>query len=149
MTEQQVKDFVRESNHIEGIFREGTPEEITEFKRFIELPTVTVEELQKFVSVYQPNARLRDEYWLNVRVGNYIPPFGGPEIREKLKAILEKESGAWEEHCLYENLHPFTDGNGRSGRALWAWKMMKEFNMPINLSFLHTFYYQTLQSHNK
>jgi len=46
---------------------------------------------------------------------------------------------AFEVHLDYEHLHPFTDGNGRSARMLWAWQM-REFP----LGFLHTFYYQAL-----
>ena len=38
--------------------------------------------------------------------------------------------------------HPFTDGNGRSGRALWLWQM----NNHAPFGFLHTFYYQTLEN---
>ncbi len=53
-------------------------------------------------------------------------------------------------HVAYENLHPFTDGNGRSGRALWLWQMMhgtmRQVNMARDLGFLHTFYYQTLNA---
>jgi hypothetical protein len=35
---------------------------------------------------------------------------------------------------------PTTDGNGRSGRALWLWCMRGR----APLGFLHQFYYQTL-----
>ena len=49
--------------------------------------------------------------------------------------------GACETHVRYELLHPFLDGNGRSGRALWLWLMGQ-----APLGFLHTFYYQTLSA---
>lgn len=133
-----VIDFIRESNKIEGINRNPTQEEIDEFNRFMDLREVTVKELQVFVAVYQPNARLRNEYGLNVRVGNYYPPFGGPEIYSLLESILNIQN-AFDQHINYEKLHPFTDGNGRSGRALWAWK-----NRDLSLGFLHRFYYDTL-----
>ena len=138
-------DFIRESNKIEGINRNPTQEEIDEFNRFMDLKSVTVKELQRFVSVYQPDARLRDVYGLNVRVGNYYPPFGGPEIYPALEAILNLQN-SFEQHISYEKLHPFTDGNGRSGRALWAWN-----HRDLSLGFLHRFYYDTLNhfSHKK
>ena len=48
-------------------------------------------------------------------------------------------------HLRYETLHPFMDGNGRSGRILWAWQMLHHDIAPgIRLGFLHAFYYQTL-----
>lgn len=138
-------EFVRESNRIEGIQRGPSAAEIGEFLRFMNLKTVTVEELNRFVSVYQPGAVLRDKAGLDVRVGRHIPPRGGPEIRTRLEGLLDCciESDPHFTHIQYETLHPFTDGNGRSGRMLWAWQM-KEFP----LGFLHHFYYQTLQ-HSK
>ena len=137
-------DFIRESNRIEGINREPTAEELTEFERFMGLDKVGVGDLDFFVSVYQPNARLRDASSMpGARVGDLIAPASGPQITESLQGILldMKENGPWQTHVLYETLHPFTDGNGRSGRMLWAWQMGIE---QLGLGFLHMFYYQTL-----
>lgn len=52
--------------------------------------------------------------------------------------------GAYRCHVVYETLHPFTDGNGRSGRAVWLRQMGWIVRAP--LGFLHHFYYQTLQN---
>lgn len=135
--------FIAESNRIEGIDRSPTEAELEEFDRFMELPEVTAQELKRFIKVYQPNARLRDKAGLDVQVGNHLPPRGGPNIRKQLEAILLRVNGdgnPFEVHLDYEKLHPFTDGNGRSGRALWAWQLGE---IP-RIGFLHSFYYQTL-----
>ena len=96
---------------------------------------------RSLVSVLQPNAILRDKEGYNVRVGSYYPPKGGPQIRVNLDRLLNAslELGPYKTHIEYEKLHPFTDGNGRSGRALWAWQMRY-----FPLGFLHHWYYQSL-----
>jgi hypothetical protein len=138
-----IEEFVRESNFIERIYRDPLGKEIDELIRFINLDKVTVTELEKFVSIYQPDARLRDKYGLDVRIRSYYPPFGGPEIRQQLEDLLNKNYNAYILHIEYEKLHPFTDGNGRSGRALWANKMKD-----ISGGFLLNFYFDTLQHYS-
>jgi hypothetical protein len=141
-----LSDFVRESNHIEGIHRAPSAAEIHATERFLALPQVTISSLIDLVAVYAPNARPRFVEGLNVRVGAHVPPPGGPMVQRRLVSMLENEDhprDAYEMHVEYETVHPFTDGNGRSGRALWLWYMGGIEKAP--LGFLHHFYYQTLQ----
>ena len=151
-------EFVRESNRIEGIRRNPTEEEIRVHESFLQLPEVRVLDMERFVRIVQPGAKLREYQGMNVQVGNHLPPPGGPDIRGRLENILsdyatealfslqlsrtEHQRRVFYAHCLYETLHPFMDGNGRSGRALWLW-MMGGIEL-VPLGFLHTFYYQTL-----
>lgn len=139
-----IDDFVRESNRIEGILRNPTIQECDATEDFINLPVLTVKDVVGLVSVYAPNHRLRNQYGLDVRAGDHVAPRGCPEIETSLDAILQKAmmgDNPWQVHVEYETLHPFTDGNGRSGRALWLWQMQEA---PIG--FLHQFYYQTLSN---
>lgn len=141
------REKVMESNRIEGIGR-TTKEQVAEHERFVNLPVVTVDDLVRFVSVYQPNAKLRNVEGLNVRVGNHNPPPGGWQVERDLRDLLDVASQngeePWDIHVKYEMLHPFTDGNGRSGRALWYWMM--RCDRLAGLGFLHAFYYQTLRA---
>jgi hypothetical protein len=136
-------DFVTESNRIEGILRDPTDAELHATVDLVALPVLSVGSLNAFVAVVQPGAALRNRFGMDVRVGNHYPPRGGPEIEEKLVVLLEDITRGrltpFEAHVRYETLHPYMDGNGRSGRAVWYWQMRH-----APLGFLHTFYYQTL-----
>lgn len=146
---EKADDFVRESNRIEGIHRDPSASEVEAFREFLDLPLVTVGELESLVDVFQPGARLRRTQQMNVTIGGHRPPRGGLLLITRLEEILgyanESEWSPFKTHCAYETLHPFMDGNGRSGRALWAWQMIHADIWPrLDLGFLHAFYYQTL-----
>lgn len=145
--EKWLAAFLAESLRIEGIMRAPTRAEIVATDFFLDAKVMTVDALVALVAVYQPDAVLRNERGLDVRVGGYVAPRGGPQIGVNLCDLLTAmpDKSPWQNHIRYESLHPFTDGNGRSGRALWAWDMRKRgHTMP--LLFLHEFYYQTLSS---
>ena len=141
----QLVDFVRESNRIEGILRDPTTAELTAHAAFLTVQEPSTEALTDFVSIVQPGAILRDRVGLNVMVGRYFPPEGGSHIRAALIAILSDLADPYVTHQRYEALHPFTDGNGRSGRVLWLWMMGGIEKVP--LGFLHQWYYQSLRAH--
>lgn len=147
-TADQIFAFVAESNRIEGITRAPTADEIEASLTFVTLPSVSVDHLRDYVQVCA-GAPLRTRHDMDVRVGDHRPPPGGPAIERALEAITQ-QAGAnhahpYLIHHAYETLHPFMDGNGRSGRILWAWQMLTHGYSPgLALGFLHAFYYQAL-----
>lgn len=151
MTTDYLRAFVRESNKIEGIVRAPTKAEIEAHETFINLKTVTVEDVSAFVLVVAKRP-LRDRAGMDVRVGNHLPPEGGPFVPIQLQIILHNANTSditpYETHRRYETLHPYMDGNGRSGRILWLWQMIREGRdlYVLDRGFLHTWYYQSLSA---
>ena len=144
--EQTAVSFITESNYIEGITIPPTDSDIRMFLEFMELPRVTTQDMVAFVKQFEPSAYLRDSGWINsVQVGSWVAPSSGPMIRHTLDNILHMAtpSNAFFTHVLYEELHPFTDCNGRSGRMLWAHQMGYA---RLKLGFLHKFYHQSLHN---
>lgn len=144
-----LRKFVRESNRIEGILLDPHQHEVDASVKFLDLEVIGIDDLRKFVDICQHGAALRNRSGMDVFVGNHRPPPGGSEIQDQLIQILgQVANGAhpFDIHHAYETLHPFMDGNGRSGRILWAWQMLSEDIWPrLQLGFLHTWYYQSLE----
>ena len=144
-----IERFLTESNGIEGIFRPPLSSEINATATFLTSP-LTLDNLLTVQAVYAPDMSLRESPGMNVRIGTYYPPPGGPKIRQALIYLLgminDKSLSPWEAHIRFEGLHPFLDGNGRSGRVLWAYHMQLVGKDPFALDFLHRFYYQTLEN---
>ncbi|MEK6645496.1 MAG: Fic family protein [Candidatus Firestonebacteria bacterium] len=85
--------------------------------------------------------RKDDEY---VRVGNHIAP-NPKEVLDRLKKMLADYNATNYEniikriaklHLTFEYVHPFVDGNGRIGRVINNYLLIREGFVPINIKFI-------------
>ena len=79
-----------------------------------------------------------------VRVGNHIAP-NSKEVVDRLEKMLAEHNAASHEniikriaklHLAFEYIHPFIDGNGRIGRAINNYLLIREGFVPINIKFI-------------
>lgn len=79
-----------------------------------------------------------------VRVGPHIAP-APQEITERLTKMLAEYNASSHEniikriarlHLTFEHTHPFVDGNGRIGRVLNNFLLIREGFVPINIKFI-------------
>ena len=85
--------------------------------------------------------RKENEY---VRVGSHIAP-GPNEVIDRLESMISAYNAASYEniikriallHLTFEYIHPFVDGNGRIGRVINNYLLVREGYVPINIKFI-------------
>ncbi|HEY4507804.1 MAG TPA: Fic family protein [Candidatus Paceibacterota bacterium] len=89
-----------------------------------------------------------------VRVGSHVAP-APKEISGGLEKMFSEYNAASHEniikriarlHLAFERLHPFNDGNGRIGRVINNYLLIREGFVPINIKFIdRKRYYEALK----
>ena len=141
--------FAAESNKIEGIFGgDRADAHAVALDIFLSLDKPTIEDLKRFVKMLEPSVTYRPESRVNVTIGGKTGMIS-ESIQENLLPLLVNvyEDNIYPNvvHLKYEAIHPFSDCNGRSGRALWLWQMVKFYRYQGDLGFLHAYYYETFR----
>jgi len=140
----RLMEFAKESNRIEGITNADDNERMFEkleaFLKFKELTAVRVCSFNEW-------GVLRRNAGMDVSIGGRSCLPGGDSLKHHFALIIHTlvERSAFINHVEFERLHPFTDGNGRTGRAIWLWQMVRQHDYDLSLGFLNKWYYQSLE----
>lgn len=138
LTKQEV-EFLEESNAIEGVTDQDSYTQAAfawiYLKGQKKMTASVVLKTHKMLMLHQPLYPNEKGYWRTVPV--YI---GGREgvnwmkIQSMIKDwthLMTDKTVDWKQvHVMYEKIHPFVDGNGRTGRMFLNWHRLK-LGLPI------------------
>ncbi len=98
--------------------------------------------------------RQRNEW---VRIGSYIAP-SPDEVPDRITTLLTEYHADTAAHIVqrlatfhleFEHIHPFCDGNGRIGRVLNNYILLREGYVPINIAFVdRSRYYDAFKAYD-
>lgn len=140
------EEFLRESNAIEGVYDEDSLQQALYAWNFLKkqkkIDHNIIHKIHKILMLHQPLFPNEKGYYRTVPVS-----IGGKTIRwENIEVFLDdwlkttnhshkgdtelKEASSIDLHIEYERIHPFVDGNGRTGRMFMNWWRLKN-GLPI------------------
>jgi hypothetical protein len=153
-TLSDLYNFVEESYAIENVYLsdEQMDPHVAAHDNFLknfgrsDPNTLELEDVLDLQELIQPGAPLRLRPDQNVMIGGRVCEPGSPFMKAHLENILYRASHRdppFSVHHAFEQIHPFMDGNGRIGRAIWAWQMVRQY-YDFRHKFLQMWYYQSL-----
>lgn len=151
--EEELNQFLVESNAIEGVFDTASLKQAKLAWKFLisqeELTPETILTTHQILMAYQDLEQEEKGSWRNypVRVGKYeVSDF--KKIPGLIQSWLDQINvSAYIDltpedqdlflqnlHVQYEHIHPFVDGNGRTGRLFWNFLRLKR-GLPLKIIY--------------
>lgn len=139
MTKKE-KEFLRESNAIEGVYDDASLKQaIIAWDYLIAQEELTPSVVLKTHKLLMLHSALRPDEKGYFRT---IPVYIGGKRKDN-QGIISLQIESWCDdmargdtnaktmHIIYESIHPFVDGNGRTGRMFMNWQYKVQDKKPI------------------
>ena len=148
-TTKNVRYMLKESNAIEGVFGRYPLVQAGRAWRyamnFDKITPEIIKEIHRIMMIGLPLEPRHRGAWRD------IPVYIGGEKKSQPPLVIQRQIEEWCEktntvdrnfdpvtlHIAFEEIHPFVDGNGRVGRLLLNWHLVKRNNAPL-LVYTHT-----------
>lgn len=143
MIDALTREFLKESNAIEGVYDDKSLEDaITAWEFLIRHSVMTLKNIKRTHEILMRRQPLRPSEIgqfrrINVYVNDHkmLPP----QLVESmtlmefcLPTMRVSPKPDWKAlHVKYESIHPFVDGNGRTGRMFMNWTRVRRCKLPV------------------
>jgi len=134
MTADEIK-FLKESNAIEGVFDERSLVDATHAWAYLKkqsyLTRKVVCKTHRYLMTHQSLQPEEIGHYRTIPVSiagrpGVKPSLIYPLMQEWIALANDKRIDPIEHHVRYEKIHPFVDGNGRTGRMFLNWMLLRQ-----------------------
>lgn len=138
MSEQEI-DFLEQSNFIEGVYDEVSLDQAVLAWEYLmeqeEMSPEVVKKTHEILMLYKLRGCECGHFrTVDVWVGRHKgeDPKNIPQLVKAWCEEMNLSPENWKSlHVAYESVHPFTDGNGRTGRMFMNWHRIKKCGLPL------------------